>query len=98
MAIRRNPDAACWSWALEWNHNLRIIGFFGDEEAAAETIRSFRIPQSNAIGDSGLNIRLEVPLEDEQDSLFRWTDDDAADSDTATSSEGSRREEHTQGN
>jgi hypothetical protein len=30
--------------------------------------------------------------------LFRWTDDDAADSDTATSSEGSRREEHTQGN
>ena len=31
VAIRKHPEhSACWSWALEWNQNYRLIGFFGD--------------------------------------------------------------------
>ena len=32
--IRRHPAAVCWSWALEWNHKYRIVGFFGEIEPA----------------------------------------------------------------
>ena len=31
--IKKNPAAEVWSWALEWNKNCRVFGFYGDNEA-----------------------------------------------------------------
>lgn len=43
--IRRDPAAACWAWALEWNQNYRVVGFGGDTTAivrhAAPRARDF---------------------------------------------------------
>ena len=39
VAIRRHPDAATWSWALEWNQNYRLIGFFGEHAPAQGIVK-----------------------------------------------------------
>ena len=30
IVIRKHPNNICWSWGLEWNHSMRVVGFFGD--------------------------------------------------------------------
>jgi hypothetical protein len=73
VEIRRNPTAApCWSWALEWNENLRIIGFFGAEQPANALIRNFPKPQVSRIDleEGFLQLRKEVPLTPAEDTLF----------------------------
>ena len=39
LSMRRHPHAACWSWALEWNRALRVIGICGDFQTA-QTVRN----------------------------------------------------------
>jgi len=73
IAIREHPMSACWSWALEWNKNYRIIGFFGDQQTAKTIANGFpRLKlQSIAEGrDSFMRYYLETPLSDEEDKLF----------------------------
>ena len=36
VLIKRAPNAALWSWVLEWNRSFRVIGLFGDEAPAKE--------------------------------------------------------------
>ena len=45
VAIRKAPEVACWSWALEWNHALRVVGFFGDMNAAKSEISKIPEPK-----------------------------------------------------
>ncbi len=74
IALRRHPNAVCWSWALEWNENVRIIGFCGEEEPIEATIRALPTPEVSAIpvSDGHLEVRVEAELSADEDSLFRW--------------------------
>ncbi|RIL06415.1 MAG: hypothetical protein DCC71_06810 [Proteobacteria bacterium] len=72
--IRRHPEATCWSWAVEWNHNLRVIGFAGDR-APIDAIFAASPPAESRIVGRGadgsiLRLRVEVPLEAHEDVLF----------------------------
>ena len=77
VVIRRHPDAACWSWALEWNANYRLLGFFGDEIACQAAARQLPplVTGTTARGPQGhSSLRREEPLAEEDDVLFVTTD------------------------
>ena len=78
VMIRKSPEATCWSWALEWNHTLRVIGFFGDLQTIQNVTNSLPklklhvIPQGPNVT---IRYRQEIPfLENENDKLFYWDD------------------------
>jgi len=80
IAVRRHPDADLWSWALEWNANLRLVGFFGDRAAAqqsADEIPVLDVKTVRSSPDGGFAFRADVPLADEEDCLFSVLDDHA---------------------
>lgn len=82
IAIRRHPTAECWSWALEWNENLRTIGFFGDRQVTQDLIASFREPDmASYLASDGNTIaaRVEQPLDPEKDRMFYWSDSSKSD-------------------
>ena len=65
----------CWSWALEWNHSLRITGFL-DELESAQNVRNILPDLHHVEIPKGprkfVRIREEVPLlEGELDKLFQ---------------------------
>jgi hypothetical protein len=70
--IRKHPTAMCWSWAYEWNQNVRIVGFFGEMEAARAAADAF--PRLGGFlirnGNEVLRFREEVSLADGEDKLF----------------------------
>jgi hypothetical protein len=71
--LRRHPSLECWSWALEWNHNLRAIGFVGNADAIRESTGLLQHPDKDVIhGADGsvMTFRNEVPLEESDDVLF----------------------------
>ena len=80
IVIRRAPqeEPPVWSWALEWNHSLRLVGFFGDDEAVQASIH--RLPLLKKILlERGMDPekgryetwgRIEVTLADADDRLF----------------------------
>lgn len=77
IVIRRHPTAECWSWALEWNENLRTIGFFGDRQVTQDLIALFREPDmASHLASDGSTIvaRVEQPLDPEKDRMFYWSD------------------------
>jgi hypothetical protein len=77
IAIRRNPQAALWSWAVEWNENIRAIGFFGDEDAARKTAADFSPLRWIDLGESNgvrHRYRHEISLPKERDTLFEAKD------------------------
>lgn len=74
VAIRRMKNSPCWSWALEWNRNIRTIGFFGEEtitrDVAAE-IPELEFQDLNT-NDGGLvRRRREELLPETEDDLFK---------------------------
>lgn len=75
-AIRRHPEAECWSWALEWNQGYRLSGFFGDEGTVRELVATFPPLEMKVLQKSGSKItryREEVPLADGEDLMFSYT-------------------------
>lgn len=77
VAIRKHPDDFCWSWALEWNHNFRCVGFFGEEKACHAVEQSVARNTAHLIVDSPqrkLAIRREVQIVQGDDVLFRYRD------------------------
>lgn len=76
IAIRKHPDTNCWSWALEWNHALRVIGFCGKRQAALDVASDFPKLEVQTISqgpERTLCCRIETPLaENEDDKLFYW--------------------------
>ena len=69
IAVRRDPNAQAWSFALEWNSALRVIGFFGDATAAHAHVQNFPQPDMQQLGPS-IRFREEVPLNPGSDLMF----------------------------
>lgn len=75
VEMRRHPSAVCWSWALEWNRNLRLIGAFGDSAAIEEFSAQLEAPTSHVVKrakKSVTRIRSDVALLEEDDLLFEY--------------------------
>jgi len=75
VAIRRHPSAVCWSWALEWNQNYRIVGFCGEQEPAEQLTSTFPKLEIITVAQRGpdwVGYRKEIPLAEEDDKLFHW--------------------------
>ena len=73
--IRRHPSAECWSWAVEFNKNYRVIGFFGLRQSAQEIVDGFVFPEMKPIengGNSRIAYRADVKLTENDDLLFEW--------------------------
>jgi hypothetical protein len=76
--IRKHPDAECWSWALEWNKQHRVIGFFGGRSAAEAVAKGLATPQLVSIAEgpnSFVRYHQETPLTESDDKLFHWDSD-----------------------
>ena len=71
IAIRRFPNEDLWSWALEWNKNLRVVGFFGDIQTAQQIASTFPKLEFRVVGE-GMSMREEVPLNESEDRLFQY--------------------------
>jgi hypothetical protein len=77
VRISKNPDAEIWSWALEYNKNIRSVGTIGKPSALDEFYNL--IPQFNwspwfkeTVESKQLRRqRLEVPISDIDDILFK---------------------------
>ncbi len=70
IVIKRDPSGIeLWSFALEWNQNLRIIGFFGDKRSAAERVAGLPSFEWRRL-DGTTRVREETPLGSSEDVLF----------------------------
>lgn len=78
--IRRAPEngQGLWAWAVEWNKNYRVIGFFGDGDAAQSAFEELPVLKK-VLYERGINPvkgpyetwgRREVALANEDDHLF----------------------------
>ena len=76
IAIRRHPSQVCWSWAIEWNENVRAVGFFGDHVVAEGLVATFpELPwKTIQRGNEITRFREETRLNDEDDRLFSPTE------------------------
>jgi hypothetical protein len=66
---REHSGIDLWSFALEWNKNYRVVGFFGDRSLALERVGSFP-PFEWARLDQATRWRQESPLSQSEDVLF----------------------------
>jgi hypothetical protein len=66
--------------ALEWNENMRVVGFIGDVDIARTIAGAFpkfnmsMVPQSDG---SQIGVRIERALSLDDDRMFFWDDDGA---------------------
>jgi hypothetical protein len=67
--IKRQAKSECGSWALEWNKNYRVIGFFGDKESMEEFYALLHKPEVKGI--KNFTYQKEIPLSDDDDILFK---------------------------
>lgn len=73
VVIRRHPSAICWAWGLEWNQNLRIIGFVGEPDPIYETLTALPSLDMMTITegpDRSTRFRTEQRLSEKDDVLF----------------------------
>jgi hypothetical protein len=69
MLRHREPDAL-WAWAVEWNKQFRLCGFFGDLAAVKSVADSMPVLPMRSIGPND-RYRMEVSLAENDDHLFR---------------------------
>lgn len=70
---RRVGEPAAWAWALEWNQNFRLAGFFGDQQVISETLKTMPALEVSTVRegpDGWMRMRTEVPLAEMEDVLF----------------------------
>jgi hypothetical protein len=75
VAIRRSPHSEVWSWGLEWNHNYRLVGFFGDKnkiQQISQEIPSLNIDQIATLRNGFIRMRSNIPLDEREDVLFEY--------------------------
>lgn len=73
LAIKKDLDELIWSFAVEWNESYRIVGFFGDTNRLTnlrDGVPELVMETVHAKGGDWVRQRLEVPLSDEEDTLF----------------------------
>lgn len=80
LSIRRHPEnAEIWAWAVEWNRNLRAIGFFGNKALIPAAVSNLPPLKAETIAEGNgdwIRCRIEEPLPDHEDHLF--IDDDVS--------------------
>jgi hypothetical protein len=77
VAIRKHRSEICWSWALEWNRQFRVVGFFGNRSVAEAVAQKFLHLEKRTIYQNGrdwIKMRNEQPLADQHDILFAYDD------------------------
>jgi hypothetical protein len=72
MLRQREPDAL-WAWAVEWNKQFRLCGFFGDLAAVKAVAEGMPVLPMRSIGPDD-RYRMEVGLAESDDRLFRDQD------------------------
>lgn len=76
--IKKHPEAAVWSWALEWNKNFRVFGFYGDDEGLESLwtplASAFEVMQMHDL-TTNWRYRKDVPLTGIRDVYFEHGDD-----------------------
>jgi hypothetical protein len=76
--IKRCPtDPPVWAWAMEWNRTYRLAGFFGDRAALDELLAGrpdHGMRTLHETKDQHVRMRREVPLAEQDDTLFAWED------------------------
>jgi hypothetical protein len=76
IAIRRHPnEELCWSWALEWNHNFRSVGVFGNESLCLSIADSLKKNLVHLIVDEPdrkIGYRVDKALPESEDMLFEY--------------------------
>ena len=74
LSIRRQPgNADIWAWAVEWNQNFRVAGYFGEENLVRAAVRALPplTVQTFAEGNGNWVLsRRDVELPEDQDRLF----------------------------
>ncbi|RWL77969.1 MAG: hypothetical protein EOR69_28505 [Mesorhizobium sp.] len=81
LVTRKHPLAETWAWALEWNHNRRLIGFFGERDPAQDIVNSLPRLEAKTVyqaPNESLSYRVETPLGEDDDTLFLVFDDETA--------------------
>lgn len=77
--IKRRPDdPAVWAWIMEWNHNFRLGGFFGNEEALLKLRMQAPKLKPDVIHegpDARIGARIEIPLPEAVDHVFAYPTD-----------------------
>lgn len=71
--IRRHPTEECWSWAVEWNDTYRLVGYFGNLEAARVLFAELPQLEVNSVLEGPnrwVRHRVEQSLAEEDDTLF----------------------------
>ena len=72
--IKRKSDSdRIWAWALEWNRNFRLAGFFGDPsyyDQLTEAVPPLEMGDPHRDGNQIFRAREEVSLAPEEDHLF----------------------------
>ncbi len=74
VMIRRHPLAVCWSWALEWNNKLRVVGFFGENEPTQKVLHTFPSLETVTMAQGPnkyAGYRSEKHLDEKDDCLFK---------------------------
>jgi len=70
---RLHPNGTTWAWAIEWNHSMRLIGFFGELGPAQTLADTFARPQIHTVHEAPgemLRYARETPLLEADDTLF----------------------------
>lgn len=74
-SLRPGPNGAPWFWALEWNQNLRVVGWIGNPKEPPAPFRELPPLTWHRLRTSD-RIRHETPLPyDAEDPLFLPVDD-----------------------
>ncbi len=70
VVMRKHPakEQLC-SFALEWNANYRLIGFFGDTDTAQELVNALPELKWKRV-DATRRMREEIPIKAEDDTFF----------------------------
>jgi len=82
IILRRHPTLVCWSWAVEWNHNYRVIGLAGPEPDLTQSKPEFPPLEVTTLRPApGVTLRMrdEVELPEVEDVLFHWPGDESLD-------------------
>lgn len=72
MLRHREPDAL-WAWAVEWNKQFRLCGFFGEQTYVKAAAEGMPVLPLRSIGSDD-RYRMEVALAENDDHLFRDQD------------------------
>lgn len=80
--IKKHPAHELWSWALEWNQNFRLFGFFGDKDLAEKVVSDFSVPKKQGpfpgTNGSPFYATTEIALDEDQDIFFYFSDESSA--------------------